>query len=65
MEILGNPSHDSAGSSTGLTAWILKNCDYVTGIPPIIVINGHDLDMPAIRWMLERSGRNSKPRTRA
>ncbi|KAI4938427.1 hypothetical protein J4E85_000867 [Alternaria conjuncta] len=51
-------------SSTGLMAWILKTCDHVAGISPTIVSTGHDMDMPAIYWKLERSGRHSEPRTR-
>jgi len=59
-----NLSHDSAGSSSGLTARVLKSCDLVVGIPPTSVSAGHDVDIPATYWILERSDKGSVPRTR-
>jgi len=65
MEMPRNLSHESAGSSTGLTAWMLKNCDLVADIPPTSISADDDVDILVTHLMLERSGRNSKPRTRS
>jgi len=50
--------------SISSTAWILRNFDLIAGILPTSASAGDDVDAFATCWMLDWSGRNSKPRTR-